>query len=439
MGLCFLRLGPIFDQALQEPHLDATRVWNLTIAFFFVMMIVATQDIAVDGWAVSLLPQEQRALASTCQSIGINIGFYTSFTVFLALNSPSFSDAWIRPFLNLPLDSSQGFVSLGEYMVFWAWFMIIVSAFLAIFQKEDPNFDKEHLDVFRIYRDILRVIRLKSMRTLILALLTCRLGFLLADNVIMLKLQEKGFPREAVAISSLILFPLEIIFPIIIGNYARASPHKTLGPFLSGYFPRLFLAALGALLVWSLPQTNPLPLWAYISVFAFRMAYSLVMNMMFVSICAFFARIADESIGGTYMTLCNTINNLGNTWPKFFVFWLVEVLDSSVLDGFYAVAILCFLLGVLWYLILGRSLEQLQSLDLHVWSVSLEYLQDKKTSLKHSLTDSSSISESKNTSEADSLKIKDFKPKSKFDAVSSLKTTSKPETQKKRKSKSKAH
>lgn len=37
---------------------------------------------------------------------------------------------------------------------------------------------------------------------------------------------------------------------------------------------------------------------------------------MFVGVMAFFARISDSSIGGTYMTLLNTFTNLGGNWPS---------------------------------------------------------------------------------------------------------------------------
>jgi MFS transporter, PAT family, solute carrier family 33 (acetyl-CoA transportor), member 1 len=40
---------------------------------------------------------------------------------------------------------------------------------------------------------------------------------------------------------------------------------------------------------------------------------------MFVSSSAFYTQIADPIIGGTYLTLLNTVSNLGGTWPRFFV------------------------------------------------------------------------------------------------------------------------
>lgn len=37
-------------------------------------------------------------------------------------------------------------------------------------------------------------------------------------------------------------------------------------------------------------------------------------NCMFVAQMAFFSRVSDPSIGGSYMTLLNTIANLGGKW-----------------------------------------------------------------------------------------------------------------------------
>lgn len=37
-------------------------------------------------------------------------------------------------------------------------------------------------------------------------------------------------------------------------------------------------------------------------------------NCMFVSQMAFFSRVSDPAIGGTYMTLLNTIANIGGKW-----------------------------------------------------------------------------------------------------------------------------
>lgn len=42
------------------------------------------------GWALTLLSKENLSYASTAQTIGLNTGYFLSFTVFLAFNSLEF-------------------------------------------------------------------------------------------------------------------------------------------------------------------------------------------------------------------------------------------------------------------------------------------------------------------------------------------------------------
>ena len=46
---------------------------------------------------------------------------------------------------------------------------------------------------------------------------------------------------------------------------------------------------------------------------------------IFVAIMAFHAQISDANVGGTYMTLLNTVTNLGGNWP---VTTLLSIVDD---------------------------------------------------------------------------------------------------------------
>lgn len=39
---------------------------------------------------------------------------------------------------------------------------------------------------------------------------------------------------------------------------------------------------------------------------------------------AFFARVSDPALGGTYMTFLNTLSNLGGNWPTTLAFWALD-------------------------------------------------------------------------------------------------------------------
>lgn len=45
---------------------------------------------------------------------------------------------------------------------------------------------------------------------------------------------------------------------------------------------------------------------------------------MFVSFMAFHAQISDPRVGGTYLTLLNTVTNLGGNWCQTLALWLVD-------------------------------------------------------------------------------------------------------------------
>lgn len=61
---------------------------------------------------------------------------------------------------------------------------------------------------------------------------------------------------------------------------------------------------------------------------------------MYIADMSFMAKISDPLIGGTYMTLMNTISNLGGSWIQTFYLWLLDIIsyrqcifDESLLNN----------------------------------------------------------------------------------------------------------
>lgn len=54
---------------------------------------------------------------------------------------------------------------------------------------------------------------------------------------------------------------------------------------------------------------------------------------MYVACMAFHAKVSDPLIGGTYMTLLNTVTNLGGNWPSTVALWMVDPLTSKACRG----------------------------------------------------------------------------------------------------------
>lgn len=140
-----------------ETWIAAGAIREMTIACFILIMFVATQDIAVDGWAISLLSKENVSYASTCQSVGQNIGFFASYTIFLALNHADFCNK----FRSVP--SEEGFVTLGGYTYFWGVCFIACTLYLFAFKHEDPYVpaQDEDMGLKSIYSKMWRIMKLK--------------------------------------------------------------------------------------------------------------------------------------------------------------------------------------------------------------------------------------------------------------------------------------
>merc|ERR1719245_72147 len=68
------------------------------------------------------------------------------------------------------------------------------------------------------------------------------------------------------------------------------------------------------------------PLSYYCLLIAVYGIYQVTLYSMFVAIMAFFAKISDPAVGGTYMTMLNTLTNLGGNWPSTLALWIIDQL-----------------------------------------------------------------------------------------------------------------
>ncbi|KAK3808374.1 MAG: acetyl-coenzyme A transporter 1 [Benniella sp.] len=395
-GFMFLWLGSHIDDWMSRDHID---VGQITTIFFVLIFFSATQDIAVDGWALTLLSKENVSYASTAQTIGLNSGYFLSFTVFLAFNSPEFSNKYFR---SEPQD--VGLVPLGGYLKFWSMMYFAITLWLVFLKKEErPQLDQGEIGIKSVYKIILRIIRLPHMKSYILVLLTAKIGFIANGAVTALKLLEKGFSKEDLALAVLIDFPFQIIF----GYYAVrwSSGPRPLKPWLTAYCAHLVCCVVAMLIVSSFPKDGVVTSSYFFMVLTTTVITSFTSTVGFVSMGAFMTVIADPVIGGTYMTLLNTVSNLGGTWPRFFVLEAVDYLTISSCsqlnehgeeftcttepgktlcqelqgkcliekDGYYYTSTVCVMIGAtLLVLYIAPTVRYLESLNPKLWKLPKE-------------------------------------------------------------------
>lgn len=373
-------------------------VFALTVVFFVLHFLAATQDVAVDGWALTMLSRENVGYASTCNSVGQTAGYFLGYTVFLALESKDFCNAYLR----WGEPQERGIMDLSTFLFFWGVVFVVVTTLVWLFKREKrETYAEDKQGILSAYLQLVQVLRLPSVQTYILLILTSKIAFSAADNITALKLIENGLPREKMALLALPMVPLQIILPLVISR-ATNGP-RPLDFFMKSYFPRLIFGLVYAGLVLWTPHAGingQFPLYYYAVVIGATAVHQIFVYNMFVSLMAFGARVSDPAIGGTYMTLLNTVSNIAVAIPKTIILWMVDlvsfkdctgVTDLNLdcdnfrelqlceaaggkcvtnVDGYYILSILCVLLGLLWLGWQRNRMNRLQALDESAWKCS---------------------------------------------------------------------
>lgn len=381
------------DYYLGDAPESSPDVGTLTSLFFFLNFLAATQDIAVDGWALTMLQKHNVGYASTCNSVGQTAGYFMGYVLFIALES-------------------YGLITLPGFMKFWAVVFLVATSLVAVLKHErDENGvgegqeEQEDLGIFDTYKLLLDIMKLGVMPATITMLLTCKIGFAATDAVTGLKLVEMGVPKDKLALLAIPMMPLQIVLPWGISRFT--SGPRPMDVYLKAIPPRLIIGLVMTWLVWITPtfkqESGDFPLSYYALVVFLYSLHQVTLYSMFVSVMAFFAQVSDPAVGGTYMTLLNTLTNLGGTWTSTLALWFVDSLTSrscladqeaglsgnscgsqeareacvagggsclTHLDGYYLESFVCFLIGVLWLLAWGqRTITSLQDAPIDSWRV----------------------------------------------------------------------
>jgi len=426
-----LGVDNVVAEGLSAQALDNFDVTGVTLFFFALYFLMATQDIAVDGWALTMLSKRNRGRGPVCNSIGQNIGFFLAFVGFLALNDAESSETLWRPLFRLKSQPGVSIISLGGFIRSMGCLMIAVTCFVAIFKKEqrplmtnnnqnragltaqnkqkhnnskhkkqridkhdgdddddDAEVDASEIGIRETYKRLWAVCQLPAVRTLFLVLLTCRVPTVLSDKVKFLKAVEFGLSKQTTALlAPTIILPLGIAVPIIAAKIWKSQP---LTQWMTAYKLRVTLVPLLDILmllsIRSLKGRSTLSsaMTYWITIVASTALSSMVDAMQFNAQMVFFAQRVDPEIGGSYMTLLNTVANLGPILPQPAIMYLMGQLTVEPVcvidegsgggkicedgrDAYFPLSILLSVLGCTWIYIMGAKVKLLGELPEKSW------------------------------------------------------------------------
>lgn len=393
IGLFMIFLSYYVKDLLGDEGAPAN-VLFLTCIFFMLNFLAATQDIAVDGWALTMLSKQNVGWASTCNSIGQTAGYFLGNVLFLALESPDFCNKYLRF-----TPHNEGIITLAGFLFFWGIVFFVTTTLVFFLKPEKVEKDDLELGIIDTYKLLIQVIKLPAVLSFAIILLTSKIGFSAPDSLTGLKLIEAGVPKERLALFAIPLIPIQVILPLVISRVTNGP--RPMDIYLKVFPIRLLMAIPYAGLVYMASrvalEVGVYPIYFYVGAIMIYALHQVTVYCMFVPMMAFNAKISDPAIGGSYMTLLNTLSNLGGNWPATVSLWIVDSLTFkgcttgisscansaevqmctenggscfSIVDGYYVEIVICTLIGFAWFFWKKDAIRKLQTIKPDAWKIS---------------------------------------------------------------------
>ena len=333
-----------------EEFINERKIFMLTASLFVVILWCAIQDIAVDGWWVTIVKPENLVHAGSAQLIGLEIGGFISTTVFIALNSVEF---WNNYIYSIP--HSEPILNEISYMKGWAVIFILVSFYTYLFIDEKN--DRVKLDDLEVpsikscYIIVLDMIKNKQLQITFWILLSLRMFSLVNEYIGKIHLiDDLHYSQSKFSIILLISFPLSLIASTLIAKLSHIN--------------MIYVMVFFTLLKW-LNDIFMINVVFYYITDGFYYDIFLcitIITQSCITCCIFSAgalygnSIVDPRIASTQLTFFNSMQNTWYNIPKIYTFLIVDRF------GVYIPNFVMWTFGIIvWLLLLKTS----NNSDLH--------------------------------------------------------------------------
>ena len=169
IGLFMMILSVTADSVLNRSTEKSPNIVLITVIFFILNFLASVQDIATDGWALSLLRPANVGYASTCNSVGQTAGYFIGNVLFLAFESPDFCNKYIRS-----MPQEKGILTLPGYLWFWGLTFLLSTTIIWWIKREKDDRHDASGGIFSAYVILLNILKLPSVLKLSAVLLTAK-------------------------------------------------------------------------------------------------------------------------------------------------------------------------------------------------------------------------------------------------------------------------
>ncbi|CAF3682915.1 unnamed protein product [Rotaria socialis] len=380
-----LGIGLIVLSFYINSFVNYLHVAPLTIFVFFIIFLTASQDICVDGWALTLFETSNVVWQSTSQTMGQTLGRFLGSSFLLTFESANFTNRYIRAPLSLKMQDN-GLFTLPHFIRFWGIGFLVVTLIIAfLFREKTPiiNDNKKKLKLIDTYLCVLKLFKKKYMLELTFILIISPFGYAATYFMTNIALVDNGMSRETLGLVTMPLVFVKVIVPLILSQTRRP-----LIWFARLYPPRLLICVLIGIYIYFTSQLVNSPYIFYPILMTLFVVNETIIYVQLVARVGFYAQISEPRIGGTYMTLVSTLGNIGQIASSSVVLAIASKLPKK---HAYSIEVAgCTVFGIVWLLLTWRMMHRLQSLPIHKWySVKEKYASNEISAQETSDTSSS--------------------------------------------------
>lgn len=359
------------------------RIFYLTLLFTFLHFLIASQDVALDGWALTLC-LDNSSLAAYTQTVGQIIGHIMGGTIFILFNSKDFCNKYFN-IENEILTISSFFNFISIYCLILTIFLYLYSeneneifikkakAELKMSEKEekkvlvdvDVNKEKDsHLNSESEKNSVELELSLKDSYSILwkflkngtilffcVLLIISKIGDSYFNNVSTFYI-DQGFSLETLQMLSSCMIPISLISTYLVQNYKDNFFQR----YYKIYLYLLVSQILDICLIYFYEDIQSI-YYGYILTFLIFLISSLKTScsmMMFLCRSSFFNKIADKRLGGTYITFFASVHNFSNQFSSFICLNLIGIFGHKL------IAVFAFIYSLFFFVFMSKHLIDIE-------------------------------------------------------------------------------
>ncbi|KAL4477488.1 hypothetical protein ABPG74_002638 [Tetrahymena malaccensis] len=379
MAILFFVVSLNIDDLLKNKEVSSLIVFG-----FIAIFLSSQQDIAVDGWVLTIFESEEHVnIGSTCNTIGQLLGVLITNSFFIQINSVEFCNKFLYS-----TPSDQPLVTTKQFLQIISVLIALITVFVHFFVKEkesekinDQNKNSklgneetpEQAEQIDSVIDVIKKLRgfftNKNLRFLIFFMLSQNIGNSPVFASFTVLLVRQGLSKEIISTISTIVIPFNFIAAILSSKLIR--PSKEMNAWRNAFVMQIVVALIGYAIITLNPVIDESQnKQMFILVFVFQVLVIFVSTFKFIAQGGFFNRISDEEVGGSSLTTLNSFSNLGGQFSE-----QIALVSLSYLS-FTKVVFIGIAYSLLYLFFMQKKILSQQLIPKSQWS--LEKLDPKK-------------------------------------------------------------